>query len=541
MFSVWETRVGDFEAFVRATGYNATAGCWTLGKDGWKQRGESWKNPGFMQTDKHPVCGVSWDDAQAFCQWLTEKERREGKIKSGQSYRLPTDAEWSIAVGGGKYPWGEQWPPPSGAGNYGGEEAKDGRGPDDYEVIQSYRDGYERTSPAGSFTANKYGLYDMGGNVWEWCEDWYRKEMNSVELRKQYSVLDDDKGGTTYRVLRGASWVDNDPGGTRSSCRVGLYPAGRIGSRGFRCVLGQQNEVNCSQGKKDLSEIGDNSCENVSKRTKDILQITERAERGDIEAQYELGGIYGSGDGVPQDFQKAIKWFRKAALNGNLRSINEMGVYYALGNGVPKDVVESAKWFRKAAEQGHATSQFNLGNCYLNGDGVVKDSAEAVKWFRKAAGQGQVGAQTQLGWLYWTDNGVPKDAVEAAKWFRQAAEQGDRLAQNNLGILFLRGEGVPKNNVEAVKWFSEAAAQNDPWAQCNLADCYWDGNGIPKNTEAAIEWYTKSAEQGFAAAQFQLGIAYLTGEGVPKNEAVGKKWLRKSAEQGYEKAKACFR
>ncbi len=143
----------------------------------------------------------------------------EGKIKAGQKYRLPTDAEWSVAVGLGKekgntpkeksrgikdvYPWGKEWPPPKGAGNY-------------YKSLKV--DKFEYTSPVGSFAVNKLGLHDMGGNVWEWCED-------------KYSPTN------TYRVLRGASWVDDYPGSLLSSCRISLTPGGRYDIIGFRCVL----------------------------------------------------------------------------------------------------------------------------------------------------------------------------------------------------------------------------------------------------------------------------------------------------------------
>jgi formylglycine-generating enzyme required for sulfatase activity len=167
----------------------------------------------------HPVVNVSWEDANAFCAWLTKKELAEGKIKAGQKYRLPTDAEWSVAVGLGRetgstpeaknggfrdvYPWGKEWPPPKGAGNYGGSLNVDN---------------YEYTSPAGSFAANKLGLHDMGGNVWEWCEDWYRS-------------------GNSYRVLRGASWNYYYPVDLLSSFRLNFTPDGRYYSIGFRCVL----------------------------------------------------------------------------------------------------------------------------------------------------------------------------------------------------------------------------------------------------------------------------------------------------------------
>jgi len=202
-FSIWETRVKDYAAYAAAN----------------SEVDASWEIPGFTQADTHPVVNVNWEDANAFCAWLTKKEMAEGKIKAGQKYRLPTDAEWSVAVGltretgstpeaknGGLrdvYPWGKEWPPPKGAGNYDGSLNVDN---------------YEYTSPAGSFAANKLGLHDMGGNVWEWCEDWYRS-------------------GNSYRVLRGASWNYYYPVDLLSSFRLNFTPGGRYYSIGFRCVL----------------------------------------------------------------------------------------------------------------------------------------------------------------------------------------------------------------------------------------------------------------------------------------------------------------
>jgi formylglycine-generating enzyme required for sulfatase activity len=206
-FSIWETRVKDYAAYAAAN----------AGVD------ESWKKPfgdEFKQADTHPVGKVNWEDANAFCEWLTKKELAEGKIKAGQKYRLPTDAEWSVAVGldkevgdtpeakdGGMkdvYPWRKEWPPAVGAGNYS----------KNLKV-----DNFEYTSPVGSFAANKLDLHDMGGNVWEWCEDWY------------------DPAAKALRVLRGASWNGSIPDVLLSSFRLNCTPGGRFINFGFRCVL----------------------------------------------------------------------------------------------------------------------------------------------------------------------------------------------------------------------------------------------------------------------------------------------------------------
>jgi hypothetical protein len=234
LFAIWDARVQDFEAFVKESGYDATGGMYSLGSDGWKQRGNTWRSPGFPQGNTHPVCGVSWNDAKAFCTWLTEKERREGRLSPDQEYRLPADAEWSMAVGLDEpqsgtpqskslqirsvYPWGTRWPPPSGAGNYAGREVRDGSWPADWSVIDGYGDGYPRTSPVSSFTVNRFGLYDMGGNVWQWCEDFYN-----------------GSGGS--RVLRGGSFGSNLAGDLLSSNRNIGDSDKRYDFAGFRSVI----------------------------------------------------------------------------------------------------------------------------------------------------------------------------------------------------------------------------------------------------------------------------------------------------------------
>jgi formylglycine-generating enzyme required for sulfatase activity len=201
--AIWETRYDDFSTFVAASRHDAGLG---------------WKNPGFKQGATHPVVNVSWSDATAFCKWLTEKERSEG-LFSGGTYRLPTDAEWSALARlegesgatpaerdmkvKGVYPWGNQWPPPVGAGNY--------------QDNLSF-DPFDETAPVGSFHANAYGLYDLGGNVWEWCDDWA-------------------DSGQKGRTLRGGSWTGYATGSALSSARRSGAPTERRTDVGFRIVL----------------------------------------------------------------------------------------------------------------------------------------------------------------------------------------------------------------------------------------------------------------------------------------------------------------
>jgi hypothetical protein len=223
LFSIWETRVQDYAAYaVAVSGVDGT----------WKD----YEYEGHKQGPDHPVVNVSWEDAQAFCKWLSKKE--------GKTYRLPTDHEWSVAVGIGDresadvspsdkdgriegYPWGNQWPPPKESGNFGS--------------IYRRTDPHVFTAPVGSYQVTRLGLYDLSGNAREWCDAFYQS-------------------GKEWRVLRGGCWVDCDPtvaemeedrrrvldGGRmkfsalaklRSSYRFYDAPASRKGDSGFRCVL----------------------------------------------------------------------------------------------------------------------------------------------------------------------------------------------------------------------------------------------------------------------------------------------------------------
>ena len=230
LFSVWDTRVQDYAAYAAAKKVG----------DAWTKQEKDGAPAGRESND--PVVGVSWEDAQAFCQWLTEKEQAEGKLPKGLKYRLPSDEEWSWAVGlpaelgttpaeksrknSVDFPWGKDYPPRGKVGNYADEafhakfpkpDAKDPGVKNQW--IEGYTDGYATTSPVGSFPANAYGLYDMGGNVWQWCEDWFDASHKD-------------------RVLRGASWLyGSDRYHLLSSFRNHNSPTYRYSGNGFRCVL----------------------------------------------------------------------------------------------------------------------------------------------------------------------------------------------------------------------------------------------------------------------------------------------------------------
>ncbi len=190
-------------------------------------------------------------------------------------------------------------------------------------------------------------------------------------------------------------------------------------------------------------------------------QIKAKADKGDPEAQLELGALYASGVGVAKDPAKAAKWHRKAAEQGVARAQYQLAWYYSNGEGVKLDKAEAAQWYRKAAVQGMAEAQLALGLAFLNGDGVRASGVEAVRWFRLALAQGLVDAEYEMGKCYFDGTGVTKNIEEGVKLTRRAAERGFGPAQKSLGECYQRAVGVDKDYVEAYKWLDLAAAQDD--------------------------------------------------------------------------------
>jgi TPR repeat protein len=109
------------------------------------------------------------------------------------------------------------------------------------------------------------------------------------------------------------------------------------------------------------------------------------AEQGNVDAQFNLGLLYGVGQGVPQDYQEAVKWYLKAAEQGQVLAQNNLAVMYTKGEGVPQDYQEAVKWYRLAAKQGNAGAQGQLAVRYANGQGVPKDFIRAHMWSNLAA------------------------------------------------------------------------------------------------------------------------------------------------------------
>ena len=220
--STWEVRVSDYKEFIDATKFRKPV------------------SPGFPQNGDHPVVGVNKADAEAFCKWLSEKERGEDRIREHHEYRLPTDQEWSVLCGLGEeigespieryynaqqntelrntYPWDGEFPPSNFLINIADKEAAKAVAVSESRTLIGYEDGYTNTAPVGSFEANVLGIYDISGNVYEWTLDSYTGENN-------------------VGTVRGGSWATYLEKDLKSWSRFAINKDLRDNQYGFRVVL----------------------------------------------------------------------------------------------------------------------------------------------------------------------------------------------------------------------------------------------------------------------------------------------------------------
>ena len=217
---VHEVTRGQFTAFVKEFGYRSVV---ETGYGG-EKLGTPWDKPGYDQTDEHPVVCVSWNDAMEFCDWLSKK--------SGKTVSLPTEAEWEYACRAGTktaYQWGDDRKDGKGWCN-GGDQALARRVRAKKRSGFNWDDGFAFTAPVGKFKPNAFGLYDMHGNVWEWCSDWHAQYEKGAQTDPIGPAIGE------FRVIRGGGRA-SFPSSCRSASRHCVLPRLRTIDHGFRLVV----------------------------------------------------------------------------------------------------------------------------------------------------------------------------------------------------------------------------------------------------------------------------------------------------------------
>jgi len=214
----------QYEVFVSATG-RKSEGCYVWTGIKWENDlAKDWRNPGFAQDERHPVACVSWDDVSAYVQWLSQK--------TGKSYRLLSEAEWEYAARAGtttyRY-WGDDGNLSCSYANGADQTAKTQVPGASNWAVATCNDGYAYTSPVGSFQPNRFGLYDMLGNVWQWTQDCWNQDYKGAPTDGSAWM----GGDCSLRVLRGGSW-GSSPQFLRTASRGRYTAASRNDGFGFR-------------------------------------------------------------------------------------------------------------------------------------------------------------------------------------------------------------------------------------------------------------------------------------------------------------------
>ena len=221
----------------------------------------------------------------------------------------------------------------------------------------------------------------------------------------------------------------------------------------------------------------------------ELKEIISKAVVGDKVAQKSLGYRYYYGEGLCQDYAKAIYWHRASATHGYPVAFYNLGICYQQGTGVNKSYFEAFKWFLLAAEKGYTKAQYQVGLYYEgNTIGVRGNLSESFKWFDKAAQQGDAKAKKEIEEFDVYSGGKHKKDIEGFDFFRKLAESGNKYGLYILGKCYWHGYGVDSDYNQALYFFQKAALKGHKQAQWEVEqwkDSWWDGTS---------GWYSSNKE-----------------------------------------------
>lgn len=265
-----------------------------------------------------------------------------------------------------------------------------------------------------------------------------------------------------------------------------------------------------------------------------VLSVAEDSKAMQI---CRLGDDYYNGNGVPQDYDKAVTFYQEASKLGCDVADYKLGDCYYFGKGVKQDYKKALEYYYRAAEQGNADAQFSIGICYRSGHGVKSDTDMQILWYKRAAEQGNVPAMVNLGVHYYYGDGVPQDYEQAVRYYRMAGD--DVNAQQNLAECYMNGYGVDRDLSKARDIYLKALKAkggNDSDLMLKIGNAYFaDGTDVGKT--AACGWFEKAADLGNKYAARNLGVCHYNGWGVAKDPEKGVLWLRKAADLGNDEAR----
>ena len=233
--------------------------------------------------------------------------------------------------------------------------------------------------------------------------------------------------------------------------------------------------------------------------------LRELAEKGQPQAQTDLGLLYARGMGVAEDYAAALQWLQRAAAQNSPRAQDNLGLMYERGYGVPRSYDTALEWYRRAAAKNYAPAEIAVARCYGKGLGVERDLAQRSSWLLRAATHGSPQAQFFLGNIYRRGLDVPQDLPAAAQWYQRAVLQEYTPAELQLGLMYEHGNGVAQDNAQAVRLLRHAAEKGNAPAQNALGMLYRRGHGVKQDYAQAVRWLRAAAEQGNTLGELNLG------------------------------------
>lgn len=297
----------------------------------------------------------------------------------------------------------------------------------------------------------------------------------------------------------------------------------------------------------------ENTITNVSDKKDDFADLLNHAEQGDVESIYKVGDAYFYGNGVEQNYKKAVLWYKKASKLGHAGAQCSLGYCFEYGYGVEKNRYEAFEWYEKSAKNGNKYAQCNLGYCLENREGCKKNKEEALVWYQRSADQGHERAIEALARCYEFGIGVKKNYDEAFKWYCQLIDKAPKKKSGGLKKKVERKKTLSGhffNFVDTICyiacWFffyiilrlisNNFNIENESWGIYVLAStfiisvCYL--LFLRFHHPSIITQYKQGTNNGDPEAQYMLGYCYLNGHGVKRDSRDARYYYHKAALQG---------
>lgn len=269
-----------------------------------------------------------------------------------------------------------------------------------------------------------------------------------------------------------------------------------------------------------------------------VIWYKELAEKGDKEAQYNLGAVYETGFGVSLNFEEATKWYLLAAEQDHVLAQLHLGVLYMLGKGVKESSIKGAKWIRAAAKNGNELAKM-INDKVLSNDGEFKvDEKKVIAEVHAALENGDIYAQEKLIHVLAKSKKQQKNQPKKERFAGTVTGSGAKpgTVENEVPAFLDDKSRKPLTQEGDIASIRRHANEGDAESQFMLGRMYETGKQVEKDRTHAVTWYRNAASQGHRDAQYRLALSLIYGLGTEKNVVQGGEWLHKAAAQKHEVA-----